>query len=91
MHVDIMKICRVMRVVGITLLVLSAGVAVGKLLYGHAKWPAGPVFDLVATAVIGLALLIVAGFVARAESRKRKADNLGRDAAANLDFNNHSG
>ena len=86
-----MRFNRAIRIAGIALLVLSIGIGVGKLLYGHPKWPAGPVFDLVATAVLGLALLIVSGFIARAESRKRKAHDNGRDGAANLDLNNHSG
>ena len=79
-----MRFRRAMWVVGAALLFLPACVVVVKLLGRHPTWPAGKVFDLVAVALLGLAVLIVVGFGTWAESRKRKADDRERDVAANL-------
>jgi hypothetical protein len=79
-----MRYHRLMRDLGIALLCLPAGVVIGKLLDGHPKWPAGRTFDLIVTALLGLALLIVAGYGSRAEARQRKAEESKRDIAADL-------
>jgi putative effector of murein hydrolase LrgA (UPF0299 family) len=80
----ILKYRREMLGVGVALLFLPAAVVVIKLLEGHPTWPAAKVFDLVVTALIGLAVLIVTGLLIRAESRKRKADERTWDVGANL-------
>jgi putative effector of murein hydrolase LrgA (UPF0299 family) len=80
----ILKYRREMLGVGVVLLCLPAGVVVIKLLEGHPTWPAAKVFDLVVTALIGLAVLIVTGLLVRAESRKSKAERRERDLDATL-------